>query len=88
MFLSFQELAFAFDTPAISRQGTIVFHDAMARDGDSKLIRTTGLCDSSRCLWSTDTAGDLGIACRFACGDLSQGLPDTLLENRALDIER
>src|SRR3712207_3071038 len=60
----------------------------MAGDGDSDRVRRARLRHRAHGVRSADAPRELGITQRFACRDLSERLPHTLLKRRATDVER
>ena len=82
-----EQLALAFDAPAVARQTAIAAHDPMTRNDDGQRIGATGLRHGAHRACATNALRDVGVRRGAPGGDLAQGLPHLLLKRGAARID-
>src|SRR6266700_3523514 len=80
--LLFQQMLFAFSSPAITTGIAILAHDAMAGHHNSDRIAGAGVSHGPCRMRITEGAGNLAVRARLAIGNAPQFLPHTPLKGR------
>ena len=83
-----EQRALALDAPGIARERPIFPNDAVAGNGDGEIVRRACAGDRPHGFRRADASCDLVIGNGFAEGNVLQGLPYTLLEGSAANVER
>src|ERR1700736_388537 len=82
-----QQLALAFDAPAVARELAVAAHNTMAGDGDREVIGCASLSHRARGFRRTDAFSHLCVTDSGARRNLAQCLPYSLLKGGAAYIK-
>src|SRR6266568_6812697 len=84
---SCKQRLFAFDSPAVPAQASVLPHNTMAGDQNRRRIRGAGAGHGALAFRKSNAAGESAVTSRAAPRNLLQRFPNPALKSGGLDVE-